>query len=122
MEFLQRLDKYDSHEIAEIALNASLFSEAFFIYKKIGENLKAIQVLLYHMKDLDKAAEFAEKVKQPEVYTELAKAQLENDRVKESIGIKQSLLNNHNNNNNFVLFSTMSHSVNERVVVVFFFV
>jgi clathrin heavy chain len=87
MEFLQRLDKYDHSEIAEIALQNGLFAEAFFIYKKIGENLKAIQVLLYSMKDLDKAAEFAEKVKQPEVYTELAKAQLENDKVKESIGI-----------------------------------
>jgi clathrin heavy chain len=85
MEFLQRLDKYDHHEIAEIALKSGLYPEAFFVYKKIGENLKAIQVLLHSMKDLDKAAEFAEKVKQPEVYTELAKAQLENGKVKESI-------------------------------------
>lgn len=45
------------------AIEFSLFEEAFEIYKKFGKKVNAIQVLLNNLQDLDRAHEYANKVR-----------------------------------------------------------
>lgn len=44
-----------------------------------------LQVLIDHIKNLDRAYEFAERCNEPEVWSQLAKAQMESGMVKEAI-------------------------------------
>jgi len=85
MEYINRLDNYDGPDIATIAISAGLFEEAFTIYKKFNQNVPAIQVLLNNLQDLERAYEFAERINEPDVWSNLASAQLEHDQVSEGI-------------------------------------
>jgi len=87
MDYIKRLENYDGPEIAKIALSEQykLFEEAFFIYKKFGKGEEAIAVLLDHLEDMDRAVEFAQYTDQAPVWSILAKAQLDNDKVKDAI-------------------------------------
>jgi clathrin heavy chain len=55
-----------------------LYDEALCIYKKFGEHVEAIRVLIYNINNIKAATEYAEKVNKPEVWTEIGKAQLNN--------------------------------------------
>jgi len=85
MEYITRLDNYDAPDIAEICINNQLFEEAFTIYKKFEANASAMEVLINHVKNLDRAYEFAERIATPEVWSLLGKAQLVENLVKEAI-------------------------------------
>lgn len=85
MEYINRLDNYDAPDIANIAIGSELYEEAFAIFKKFEVNTSAIQVLIEHIKNLDRAYEFAERCNEPAVWSLLAKAQLNENLVKESI-------------------------------------
>ena len=85
MEYINRLDNYDAPDIANIAITSELYEEAFAIFKKFEVNASAIQVLIEHIKNLDRAYEFAERCNEPAVWTLLAKAQLAENLVKEAI-------------------------------------
>jgi clathrin heavy chain len=85
MNYINRLENYDASDIANIAINNQLYEEAFLIYKKIKINTSAIQVLIDHIKNLDRAYEFAECCNEPGVWSLLANAQLRQGLVKESI-------------------------------------
>jgi clathrin heavy chain len=85
MDYVTRLEQYDAVDIAQIAIGAGLFEEAFTVYKKFKHNDAAIQVLIEHIKDLERASEFAGRIDEPAVYSKLARAQLDNDLVKEAI-------------------------------------
>ena len=85
MEYINRLDNYDAPDIANIAISNELFEEAFAIFKKFEVNASAIQVLINNIKNLDRAYEFAEKCNEPAVWSQLARAQLNNGMVKEAI-------------------------------------
>lgn len=85
MEYINRLDNYDAPDIANIAIGSELYEEAFAIFKKFEVNTSAIQVLIEHIKNLDRAYEFAERCNEPAVWSQLAKAQLNENLVKESI-------------------------------------
>jgi clathrin heavy chain len=85
MNYINRLENYDASDIANIAINNQLYEEAFLIYKKIKINTSAIQVLIDHIKNLDRAYEFAERCNEPGVWSLLANAQLRQGLVKESI-------------------------------------
>ncbi|CAH8452228.1 unnamed protein product [Schistosoma margrebowiei] len=67
MEYINRLDNYDAPDVANIAINNSLFEEAFAIFKKFEVNTSAIQVLIDHVKNFDRAYEFAERCNDPPV-------------------------------------------------------
>jgi len=79
MNYINRLDNYDGQELAKIAQEDQyqLYDEALCIYKKFGEHTEAIKILLEKQQDLKGAQAFAEKTNQPEVWTELGKAQLD---------------------------------------------
>lgn len=77
MDFVVRLDNYDSLEIAAMALKNELLEEAFTIYKKFEHHTEAVSVLLDNIHDLQRGFEYAERVNLAEVWSLLAKAQLD---------------------------------------------
>jgi clathrin heavy chain len=85
MDYIERLNNYDAPQIAEIALTGELFEEAFYIYKKYQVHDKAVSVLVDHMGAIDRAEEFAERVDEAGVWSIVARAQLNDLRVKEAI-------------------------------------
>lgn len=85
MDYITRLDNFDAPDIASIAVGSELFEEAFTIYKKYTVNGSAIDVLLDNIGNLDRAYDFAEACDQPEVWSKLAKAQLNSLKIKEAI-------------------------------------
>ncbi len=62
MDYVTRLEGYDAQDIAQIAIGAGLFEEAFTVYRKFKHHEAAIQVLIEHIKDLERASEFAMRV------------------------------------------------------------
>ncbi len=72
MDYINRLENYDAPDIANIAVSNQLYEEAFSIYKKFGVNTSAIQVLIDHIKNLDRAYEFAERCNEADVWNLLA--------------------------------------------------
>jgi clathrin heavy chain len=87
MDYITRLANYDAPEIAINAIRGELYEEAFYIYKRYEQHQKAIQVLISNIKSIGRAVEYAEKVDENDVWSRLAKAQLDLQLVKESIGI-----------------------------------
>ncbi|XP_076453409.1 clathrin heavy chain 1-like [Babylonia areolata] len=85
MEYINRLDNYDAPDIANIAISNELYEEAFAIFKKFEVNTSAIQVLIDNVNNLDRAYEFAERCNDPAVWSQLARAQLNQGLVKEAI-------------------------------------
>nr|XP_019565714.1 PREDICTED: clathrin heavy chain 2 isoform X2 [Rhinolophus sinicus] len=85
MEYISRLDNYDAPDIASIAVSSGLYEEAFAIFRKFDVNASAIQVLIEHIGNLDRAYEFAERCNEPAVWSQLARAQLQKNLVKEAI-------------------------------------
>jgi clathrin heavy chain len=66
MDYINRLDKFDGPAVGEIAVGSGLFEEAFAIYKKFSLKVPAIRVLLDHLDNLERAFEFASKVRSNE--------------------------------------------------------
>jgi clathrin heavy chain len=85
MEYIDRLDNYDAPDIANIAIQSELYEEAFAIFKKFEVNSSAVQVLIENVSNLDRAYEFAARCNEPAVWTQLGKAQLQQNMVKEAI-------------------------------------
>jgi len=85
MDYITRLDNYDAPDIANIAITNKLYEEAFAIFKKFDVNTSAIQVLIENITNLDRAYEFAERCNENAVWGQLAKAQLQQNLVKEAI-------------------------------------
>jgi clathrin heavy chain len=88
--YINKLTAYDSNEIARIAIENGLYEEAFTIYNKHEQWAEAMNVLVEHIVSIDRGYQFANKINRPEVWSRLAKAQLDGLRVKEAIG-KRSL-------------------------------
>ncbi|ELW64722.1 Clathrin heavy chain 2 [Tupaia chinensis] len=85
MDYVSRLDNYDALDIAGIAVSSALYEEAFAVFRKFDANASAIQVLIEHIGNLDRAYEFAERCGEPAVWSQLARAQLQKDLVREAI-------------------------------------
>ena len=87
MDYINKLNNFDAPDVADLAIKNNLFEEAFTIYKKHDDNKSAMNILIEHIGSIDRAAEYANKCDQPEVWSRLAKAQIEGLRIKDSIGI-----------------------------------
>ncbi|KAH9902039.1 clathrin heavy chain [Xylariomycetidae sp. FL2044] len=85
MDYIHRMDAYNPDECAELCINVGLFEEAFEIYKKVGNQTAAIDVLVEHIVSIDRASAFADQADSPEVWSKLAKAQLDGLRVADAI-------------------------------------
>lgn len=85
MNYISELNEYSSDEIAEMCISVGLYEEAFEIYKKVNNHAAATDVLVEHIVSIDRAQEYAERVELPEVWTKVAKAQLDGLRISDSI-------------------------------------
>jgi clathrin heavy chain len=83
--YINKLQNYDVEEIARIATDHGLYEEALSIYRKYENHVMAMNVLVEHIVSIDRALEYANKVQRPDVWSRLAKAQLDGLRVKDSI-------------------------------------
>ncbi|EGN91992.1 hypothetical protein SERLA73DRAFT_99912 [Serpula lacrymans var. lacrymans S7.3] len=83
--YINKLQNYDSGEIAKIATDHGLYEEALTIYKKYEQHAMAINVLVEHIVSIDRGLDYANKVNKPEVWSRLAKAQLDGLRIKDAI-------------------------------------
>jgi clathrin heavy chain len=62
-----------------------LYDEALCIYKKFNQPVEAIRVILYNLNNIKQATEYAEKINQPGVYSELGKAQLDHQNLQAAL-------------------------------------
>jgi clathrin heavy chain len=85
MDYIHRLNEYTAGEVADICIEVGLYEEAFEVYKKIGDHAKATNVLVEHIVSIDRAQEYAERVELPEVWSRVAKAQLDGLRISDSV-------------------------------------
>lgn len=85
MDYIHRLDGFSTQEIAAACIDVGLYEEAFEIFKKTGDNSGAVKVLVDNVVSIDRAQAFAEDVDLPEVWSTVAKAQLDGLRVSDAI-------------------------------------
>lgn len=85
MDYIHRLSEYSTEEIANMCIQQGLYEEALEIYKKVNDHTAAANVLVDHIVSIDRAQEYAEKVDLPEVWSKVAKAQLDGLRVSNAI-------------------------------------
>ena len=85
MDYIQRLNEFSADEIANMCIEQGLYEEAFEIYKKVDNHTAAANVLVDNVVSIDRAQEYAERVELPEVWSKVAKAQLDGLRVSDSI-------------------------------------
>ncbi|KAL2123078.1 hypothetical protein VTJ04DRAFT_3533 [Mycothermus thermophilus] len=85
MDYIHRLDNFSPDEIANVCIEVGLFEEAFEVYKKIDNKEAAVNVLVEHIVSIDRAQAYAEEVDIPQVWSKVAKAQLDGLRVSDSI-------------------------------------
>jgi len=76
MDYINRLDAFNGPEVGEIAVGNELYEEAFAIFKKFDLHLDAMKVLLECLESIERGLEYAQRVDTPEVWSQLAKAQL----------------------------------------------
>ncbi|KYQ93795.1 clathrin heavy chain [Tieghemostelium lacteum] len=84
-DYINKLDNFDGSKLAPIAIEAKLFEEAFFMYKKFQFNVEAIDVLINNINSIERAHDFAERCNQTEVFSKLGVAQLRANMIKECI-------------------------------------
>lgn len=85
MNYINRLEDYDASDIANVAIGAGLYEEAFAIFKKYKLYADGIDVLLNHVGDLDRASEFADRINEKPVFSKLGQAQLKAKQVSKAI-------------------------------------
>lgn len=85
MDYIHQLNAYNAPDIAGICIQVGLFEEAFEVYKKINDHASAANVLVEHIVSIDRAQEYAEKVELPEVWSRVAKAQIDGLRISDGI-------------------------------------
>jgi len=76
MDYVNRLDAFNGPEVGEIAVGNELYEEALCIFKKFDLHVDAMKVLLESIESLERGVEYATKVDLPEVWSQLAKAQV----------------------------------------------
>ncbi|KAK8792774.1 hypothetical protein WA158_004938 [Blastocystis sp. Blastoise] len=87
MEYINRLDNFDGPKLALFCLDEEYkcYEEAFTIYKKFQMPVEAVCVLLNQIQSIDRAYEFAERCANPQVWSKVAKAQLDDGQVDAAI-------------------------------------
>ncbi|KAI4382761.1 hypothetical protein MLD38_008679 [Melastoma candidum] len=79
MDYVNRLDNFDGPAVGEVAVEAQLYEEAFSIFKKFNLNVQAVNVLLDNIRSVERAVEFAFRVEEDAVWSQVAK--LNSERV-----------------------------------------
>jgi clathrin heavy chain len=84
--YINKLRNFNAIEIAEFTLDHGLLEEAFSIYDKDSQYALAANVLIENIGSLDRSLDYAVKIDRSEVWSRLAREQLDSMRVDESIG------------------------------------
>ncbi|KAJ5446271.1 Clathrin heavy chain [Penicillium cf. griseofulvum] len=116
MDYIHQLNEFSADEIAEMCISVGLYEEAFEIYKKVNNNLAAVNVLVENIVSIDRAQEFAERVELPEVWSKVAKAQLDGLRVTDSI---ESYIRAEDPSNYHEVIETATHAGKDEDLVKF---
>ncbi|KAF8402617.1 hypothetical protein HHK36_010706 [Tetracentron sinense] len=85
MDYINRLENFDGPAVGEVAVEAQLYEEAFAIFKKFNLNVQAVNVLLDNIQSIERAVEFAFRVEEDAVWSQVAKAQLREGLVSDAI-------------------------------------
>ena len=85
MNYINQLSAYTPEDIAAQCIELGMYEEAFEIFKKDNRHAEAMDVLVNHIVSIDRAFDYAERVDTPEVWSKVAKAQLDGLRVTDSI-------------------------------------
>ncbi|KAI9780804.1 MAG: hypothetical protein M1835_004428 [Candelina submexicana] len=85
MDYIHQLSAFSTDDMAQMCIDVGLFEEAFEIYKKVDNHVAATDVLVEHIVSIDSAQEYAERIELPEVWSKVAKAQLNGLRVSDAI-------------------------------------
>jgi clathrin heavy chain len=85
MDYIKRLDNYDGQTIAQECVEFGLFEEAFEIYRKQNFECEALNVLLTHLGDVVRGAEFAEKINSAQVWSQLGHAYLNQGKINQAL-------------------------------------
>ncbi|KAK4216982.1 putative clathrin heavy chain [Rhypophila decipiens] len=85
MDYIHRLEGFSADDIAAVCIEVGLYEEAFEVFKKIDNKEAAVNVLVEHVVSIDRAQAYAEEVDIPQVWSRVAKAQLDGLRVSDSI-------------------------------------
>lgn len=83
--YISQLSNYTPDEIATQCIDLGMYEEAFEIYKKDSNHVEATNVLVDHVVSIDRAYDYASLVDLPEVWSKVAKAQLDGLRVTDGI-------------------------------------
>ncbi|KAJ5964448.1 uncharacterized protein N7479_004324 [Penicillium vulpinum] len=116
MDYIHQLNEFSADEIAEMCTSVGLYEEAFEVYKKVNNNLAAVNVLVENIVSIDRAQEFAERVELPEVWSKVAKAQLDGLRVTDSI---ESYIRAEDPSNYHEVIETATHAGKDEDLVKF---
>ncbi|KAL6946298.1 Clathrin heavy chain [Hanseniaspora osmophila] len=85
VNYIDKLDKYDPAEIAPMCVENGLLEEAFKIYDQNEMFDKAMKVLVEDIMSLDRGYDYAEKIDQKALWSQLGEAQLNGLRITEAI-------------------------------------
>ncbi|EAX82133.1 Clathrin and VPS domain-containing protein, partial [Trichomonas vaginalis G3] len=85
MNYVQRLNHYTWEKIAEKLIDFQLYDETIAVYKKYEQPVLAVKVMLDNKGDLQGAADWAAHCDDPNVWGEVARAQLAAGEVVNSI-------------------------------------
>ncbi|KAJ5617670.1 hypothetical protein N7537_002784 [Penicillium hordei] len=116
MDYIHQLNEFSADEIAEMCTGVGLYEEAFEIYKKVNNYLAAVNVLVENIVSIDRAQEFAERVELSEVWSKVAKAQLDGLRVTDSI---ESYIRAEDPSNYHEVIETATHAGKDEDLVKF---
>ncbi|KGO77773.1 Clathrin, heavy chain [Penicillium italicum] len=116
MDYIHQLNEFSADEIAEMCTSVGLYEESFEIYKKVNNYLAAVNVLVENIVSIDRAQEFAERVELSEVWSKVAKAQLDGLRVTDSI---ESYIRAEDPSNYHEVIETATHAGKDEDLVKF---
>ncbi|KAL9096076.1 MAG: hypothetical protein Q9165_001598 [Trypethelium subeluteriae] len=85
MNYIHQLSAYTPEDIAAQCIELGMYEEAFEIFKKDNRHGEAMDVLVNNIVSIDRAFDYAERVDTPDVWSKVAKAQLDGLRVTDSI-------------------------------------
>lgn len=85
MNYITRLNDYSYEKICEHLLREQLYDEAIAAYKKFNQNVEAVKVMIEYKHDITAAADWATHCNDPHVWSEVARAQLAEGLIADSI-------------------------------------
>ena len=75
MKYVTQFNDYTSDKISQLLIESNLFDEAIAVYKKFGQNIEAVRIMINNKNDIKQAADFARICDDPNIWDLVNKAQ-----------------------------------------------